>query len=57
MAVVRVRKKDGTILEIDFSGKDGITPQKGTDYFTATEKTEFVDAVLAALPDGDEVEY
>lgn len=38
-------------------GEPGKTPVKGVDYFTATDKQEIVDAVLAALPDGTEVEY
>jgi hypothetical protein len=32
------------------AGKDGTTPVKGTDYFTEADKTEMVNAVLAALP-------
>lgn len=32
------------------AGKDGTTPVKGTDYFTDADKTEMVNAVLAALP-------
>ena len=31
-------------------GKDGKTPVKGTDYFTAADKAEMVNEVLAALP-------
>ena len=31
-------------------GKDGKTPIKGTDYWTAADKTEIVNDVLAALP-------
>ena len=31
-------------------GTDGYTPVKGTDYFTEADKTELVNAVLAALP-------
>ncbi|MBQ2696572.1 MAG: BppU family phage baseplate upper protein [Clostridia bacterium] len=38
-------------------GLPGYTPVKGEDYFTEAEKTEMVQAVLAALPDGDEVSY
>ena len=38
-------------------GADGHTPQKGIDYFTEADKTEFVQLVLNALPDGDEVSY
>ena len=32
------------------TGADGYTPVKGTDYWTAADKTEMVDDVLAALP-------
>lgn len=32
------------------NGTDGKTPVKGTDYFTAADKTEMVNAVIAALP-------
>lgn len=32
------------------AGADGKTPVKGTDYYTAADKTEMVDLVLAALP-------
>lgn len=31
-------------------GADGKTPVKGTDYYTAADKAEMVNAVLAALP-------
>lgn len=31
-------------------GADGYTPQKGVDYYTETDKTEMVNAVIAALP-------
>ena len=37
----------------EFDGKDGAsgkTPVKGTDYYTEADKTEMVNAVLAALP-------
>lgn len=32
------------------NGKDGYTPIKGKDYYTEADKTEMVNAVLAALP-------
>lgn len=32
------------------AGTDGYTPVKGTDYFTDEDKTELVNAVIAALP-------
>lgn len=38
-------------------GRDGHTPVRGTDYFTEEDKGEMVAAVLAALPNGDEVSY
>ena len=38
-------------------GKDGKTPVKGTDYWTAADKQEIVNDVIAALPDGAEVSY
>ena len=38
-------------------GADGKTPVKGVDYYTDADKQEMVDLVLAALPNGDEVEY
>lgn len=31
-------------------GEDGYTPKKGVDYFTSADKTEMVNAVVAALP-------
>ena len=38
-------------------GPAGKTPVKGADYFTATDKQELVDAVMAALPNGNGVGY
>lgn len=38
-------------------GAAGHTPEKGVDYWTASDKSEIVDDVLAALPDGTEVSY
>ena len=38
-------------------GADGYTPVKGTDYFTDADKAEIVNAVLAQVVDGTEVEY
>ena len=39
------------------TGAPGYTPVKGTDYFTAEDKTELVNAVLAALPAAEGVGY
>lgn len=38
-------------------GADGYTPVKGTDYFTKSDKTELVNAVLSALPAAEGVSY
>ena len=38
-------------------GNAGNTPVKGTDYFTEADKTELVNAVLAALPAAEGVSY
>lgn len=37
------------------AGKDGHTPVKGTDYWTADDKTEIINSVLAALPSAEGV--
>lgn len=34
-----------------------VVPEKGVDYWTEEDKQEIVGAVLAALPNGDEVAY
>ncbi len=39
------------------AGAAGKTPVKGTDYFTEADKQELVNAVLAAIPDGNGVAY
>lgn len=49
--------KGGAKGEPGTPGKDGHTPVKGTDYWTAADKQEIVNNVLAALPDGTEVSY
>lgn len=38
-------------------GEKGDKPIKGTDYFTNSDKTEIVDAVLAAMPNAEGVSY
>ena len=38
-------------------GDDGHTPIKGTDYWTTADQAAIVADVLAALPDGDGVDY
>lgn len=39
------------------NGEDGYTPVCGTDYFTTADKQQLMADVLAALPNGDEVNY
>lgn len=39
------------------AGTDGKTPVRGTDYWTAADKQEIVNSVIAALPDGTEASY
>ena len=49
---------DGTTLDAGVAkGAAGKTPVKGTDYWTAADKQEIVNSVIAALPDGTEVAY
>lgn len=38
-------------------GTPGKTPIRGADYWTAADKQEIVNSVIAALPDGTEVSY
>lgn len=58
MAVLRIRDANGNVQEIPvIKGDKGDTPVKGKDYYTEADKAEMVDAVLAALPNGDEVSY
>lgn len=49
--------KDGEKGDPGTPGTAGHTPVKGTDYWTAADKQEIVNNVLAALPDGTEVSY
>lgn len=52
--------KDGTRGEKGDKGEPGApgkTPVRGTDYWTAADKQEIVNSVIAALPDGTEVSY
>ena len=39
------------------NGQNGSTPQRGVDYWTAEDQQTIVDAVIAGLPNGDEVSY
>jgi hypothetical protein len=51
--IIRTEYKTGktSVSTVEVShGKDGKTPVKGEDYFTDTDKSEMVSAVVAALP-------
>lgn len=39
------------------AGAPGKTPVRGADYWTAADRQEIVNSVIAALPDGTEVSY
>ena len=39
------------------NGADGYTPVRGTDYWTAADKTEIINAVLDALPAAEEAAF
>lgn len=53
-ATITITDKTGTTTATITNGK---TPVKGVDYYTEADKQEMVNAVLAALPNGDEVSY
>ena len=54
MAVLKIKDEQGNVIAIPSikgeRGEDGYTPQRGTDYWTDDDKTEIVNAVIAALP-------
>ena len=41
----------------EFDGANGHTPVKGTDYWTASDKQDIINDVLAALPNANGVAY
>ena len=43
--------------DVGLKGENGYTPVKGTDYWTEADKREIINDVIAALPDGTEVNY
>ncbi len=45
---ININNPDGTVYMTTVY--DGYTPQKGIDYYTEADKTEMVNAVMAALP-------
>ena len=57
IAVADLKGAKGDKGDTGAQGAAGHTPVKGTDYWTAADKQEIVNNVLAALPDGTEVSY
>lgn len=57
IAVAELKGAKGDKGDPGTPGTAGHTPVKGTDYWTAADKQEIVNNVLAALPDGTEVAY
>lgn len=56
--ILKFKDKNGNISSVPaIKGDKGDTPVKGIDYFTDADKQEIINAVLAALPNGDEVSY
>lgn len=56
--ILSIRDENGNWIEVPAiqgdAGKDGKTPVKGTDYWTAADKQEIVDDVLSSIVDGEE---
>lgn len=46
---------DLRVANLEENGADGYTPEKGVDYYTDEDKTEMVDAVLAAIPQAADI--
>ena len=57
IAVAELKGADGSQGPRGEPGTPGKTPIRGTDYWTAADKQEIVNSVIAALPDGTEVSY
>ena len=53
----KLNVKNGTKGSKGDTGEAGHTPEKGVDYFTDADKQELVDAVLAALPAAEGVDF
>lgn len=52
-ALITITDKNGTteaFVPNGVDGQDGYTPVKGTDYYTAADKADMVQSVIAALP-------
>ena len=58
MAVLKIRQADGTFAEVPaLVGPPGPAPVKGTDYWTADDRRQMVDDILAALPKAEEATF
>ena len=55
-AVITITDKQGTTTATVSNGKDGVTPVKGVDYYTDTEKTEFQTYITQELAKREQVE-
>jgi hypothetical protein len=53
--ILQIRNESGEWVTIP--AIQGAKPVKGVDYFTEEDKTEIVNAVIAALPNAEEVSY
>ncbi len=51
----RIYMTDGSYF--DFNVEDGITPERGLDYWTEEDKAEIVSSVLDSLPDAEEASF
>lgn len=51
----RIYMTDGSYF--DFNVEDGITPERGLDYWTEEDKAEMVNSVLEALPKAEEAVF
>ena len=58
MAILKIRDENGVVHEVlALKGEKGDRGEDGNVSFTDADKEELVNMVLAALPNGDEVEY
>lgn len=59
MEILKIRDKEtGKWISVPaIVGPPGHTPQRGVDYYTEADQQAIVNAVVASLPNGDEVSY
>lgn len=59
MDILRIKDENGVWQNVPAlvgpPGKNGYTPVRGTDYWTAADQAQIVQDVLAALPAAEEV--